>query len=70
MRRENIGGKDIFHVPLYPVLPALFVVVIAVLLILRAIFEWQNSATDLIFIVTGIPFAFYWVRKKRQVIRK
>jgi APA family basic amino acid/polyamine antiporter len=68
MRRENIGGKDIFHVPLYPLLPALFVVVIAVLLVLRAIFEWQNSATDLIFIVTGIPFAFYWLRKKRQFI--
>ncbi|MGB3861415.1 MAG: amino acid permease [Candidatus Aminicenantaceae bacterium] len=64
MRRDKIGGVDIFRVPLYPVLPVLFVSVIVVLLVLRAIFEWQNSATDLVFIVTGIPFAFYWVRKK------
>jgi APA family basic amino acid/polyamine antiporter len=64
MRKDNIGGADIFRVPLYPALPILFILVIAVLLVLRAMFEWQNSATDLVFIVTGIPFAFYWVRKK------
>jgi len=64
MRKDNIGGTDIFRVPFYPGLPIIFISVIVVLLILRAIFEWQNSATDLVFIVTGIPFAFYWVRKK------
>jgi APA family basic amino acid/polyamine antiporter len=64
MRKDKIGGADIFRVPLYPVLPIIFISVIVVLLVLRAIFEWQNSATDLVFIVTGIPFAFYWVRKK------
>jgi APA family basic amino acid/polyamine antiporter len=66
MRKKNIGGTDIFHVPLYPILPILFVLVIVVLLVLRAIFEWQNSATDLVFIVTGIPFAFYWLRKRQK----
>lgn len=64
MRKDNIGGTDIFRVPLYPVLPIIFVLVIVVLLTLRVVFEWQNSATDLVFIVTGIPFAIYWVRKK------
>ncbi len=64
MRKDKIGGTDIFRVPLYPVLPIIFVLVIVVLLVLRVVFEWQNSATDLVFIVTGIPFAFYWVRKK------
>ena len=64
MRKDNIGGTDIFRVPLYPVLPIIFVLVIVVLLVLRVVFEWQNSATDLVFIVTGIPFAIYWVRKK------
>ena len=64
MRKDNLGGADIFRVPLYPVLPIIFVLVIVVLLTLRVVFEWQNSATDLVFIVTGIPFAFYWVRKK------
>jgi APA family basic amino acid/polyamine antiporter len=66
MRKKNIGGTDIFRVPLYPILPILFVLVIVVLLVLRAIFEWHNSATDLVFIVTGIPFAFYWLRKKQK----
>ncbi len=64
MRKDNIGGADIFRVPLYPVLPMIIVLVIVVLLVLRAIIEWQNSATDLVFIVTGIPFAIYWVRKR------
>ncbi len=64
MRKDNIGGTDIFRVPLYPVLPIIFVLVIVVLLVLRVVFEWQNSATDLVFIVTGIPFAIYWVRKR------
>ncbi|MGD8537921.1 MAG: amino acid permease [Candidatus Aminicenantes bacterium] len=64
MRKDNIGGTDIFRVPFYPVLPIVFVLVILVLLVLRAMFEWQNSATDLVFIVTGLPFAIYWIRKK------
>ena len=64
MRKDNIGGTDIFRVPFYPVLPIVFVMVILVLLFLRAMFEWQNSATDLVFIVTGLPFAIYWIRKK------
>jgi APA family basic amino acid/polyamine antiporter len=67
MRKENIGHSDIFRIPLYPVLPILFILVIVVLLILRAMFEWQNSATDLVFIVTGLPFAIYWVRKKGRL---
>ncbi len=64
MRKDNIGGTDIFRVPFYPVLPIVFVLVILVLLVLRAMFEWQNSATDLVFIITGLPFAIYWIRKK------
>jgi APA family basic amino acid/polyamine antiporter len=66
MRKDNIGGAGIFRIPLYPALPMLFVSVIVVLLVLRAIFEWQNSAMDLVFIVSGIPFAFYWVLKKSR----
>jgi len=66
MRKDKIGGTDIFRVPLYPALPIIFVLVIVVLLVLRALFEWQNSATDLAFIVTGLPFAVYWVRKRER----
>ena len=64
MRRNNIGGSDVFYVPFYPFLPLFSFILIVGLIVLRAIFEWQRSATDLVFIVTGIPFALYWCRKK------
>jgi APA family basic amino acid/polyamine antiporter len=64
MRRDRIGGENIFRVPLYPFLPLLSLLLITGLIILRAWFEWQKSLVDLAFIVTGIPFAFYWCRKK------
>jgi hypothetical protein len=37
------------------------------LLVLRAYFEWQKSLGDLLFIVTGIPFALFWVRRRRHI---
>ncbi len=64
MRKDNIGGSDIFRVPLYPFLPLLSLLMITALLILRGVFEWQKSLVDLAFIATGVPFAFYWCRRK------
>jgi APA family basic amino acid/polyamine antiporter len=66
MRRENIGGHDVFRIPFYPVLPFVSLLLIVGLILLRAYFEWQKSLVDLAFIVTGIPFAWYWCRKKRE----
>jgi APA family basic amino acid/polyamine antiporter len=66
MRKERIGSPDIFRVPLYPFLPLASLLLIICLVGLRAYFEWEKSAVDLAFIVTGIPFAFYWCRKKRR----
>lgn len=70
MRKQDIGEGEIYKVPLYPFLPILSLVMIFGLLVLRAIFEWQRSATDLVFIVTGIPFALYWCRRKKAQINK
>jgi amino acid transporter len=64
MRKDRIGGTHIFRVPFYPLLPLLSLVFIVGLIVLRGLFEWQRSAMDLAFIVTGIPFAFYWCRKR------
>lgn len=64
MRKENVGGSEVFRVPLYPFLPLLSLVMIATLLVLRGVFEWQKSLVDLAFIATGIPFAFYWCRNR------
>ncbi len=60
MRKENIGGTDVFKVPLYPYLPLLSLLFIMGLIIIRGIFEFKQSMIDLTFIVTGIPFAIYW----------
>ena len=64
MRRDHIGGTNFFRVPLYPFLPLLSLLFIIGLIVLRTVYQWQNSAVDLVFIVTGIPFAFYWVRRR------
>jgi len=64
MRRDRIGGPDIFRVPFYPFLPLLSLLLIIGLIVLRALYFWQDSLVDLAFIVTGIPFAFYWCRKR------
>jgi APA family basic amino acid/polyamine antiporter len=66
MRKRDIGDPDFFSVPFYPVLPLVSLFMIFGLIVLRAYFEWQKSLVDLAFIVTGIPFAFYWCRKKRK----
>lgn len=70
MRRDRIGGTDIFRVPLYPFLPLLSLLVIIGLIILRVVFEWQKSVVDLCFIVTGIPFALYWCRRNLKNSRR
>jgi len=66
MRKDGIGGTDIFKVPLYPFLPLLLLVLISCMIVIRAVFEWQNSLIDMAFIATGIPFAFYWCRKRKK----
>ncbi|NIO48274.1 MAG: amino acid permease [Candidatus Aminicenantes bacterium] len=66
MRKDRIGGTNIFSLPLYPFLPLLSLILIIGLIVLRAIFQWQNSAVDLVFVVTGIPFAFYWIRRREK----
>jgi APA family basic amino acid/polyamine antiporter len=70
MRRNDIGGSNIFRVPLYPFLPLLSLLMIIALIVLRGILEWQNSLVDLAFIISGIPFAFYWVKKKSKPAKK
>ena len=62
-RREGVGNKDGFRMPLFPWLPALYFIVVVLLIILRAIYEWQNSLADLAFIATGLPFWLIWRKK-------
>ena len=72
MRREKIGeqedgsGKDLFRMPLYPLLPAIFIVITVILIVMRAYSLPWESAKDLAFIVTGIPFAFIFCLGKTR----
>jgi len=66
LRKNKVGGKDIYRVPFYPYLPGIFLVGILALLISRAIFEWEKSLIDLAFIATGLPFSFIWCRRARK----
>ena len=70
MRKNSIGGPNVFRVPLYPFLPLLSLLMIVSLLVLRAVFEWRQSLVDLAFIATGIPFAVYWCRGKNKTAKQ
>lgn len=63
LRKNKIGGDNVYRVPLFPILPIVFLAGIIVLLVFRAISEWENSLVDLAFIASGIPFSFIWCRK-------
>lgn len=66
LRRENAGGDGVFRVPLYPVLPAVYLAGILALLVFRGWFEWEKSLVDVLFIATGIPFALFWTRMNEK----
>ena len=66
LRKREIGDADGFKVPFYPVLPAMYLSGIVVLVVLRAVFEWEKSLVDLAFIATGLPAAWYWIGKKNR----
>ena len=66
LRRENVGGEGVFKIPFYPVLPLLYLVGIAGLVILRGYYEWEKSAYDLAYIATGIPVSYFWFRGRKK----
>lgn len=67
-RREKVGEEDgpVFKVPLYPVLPIVYLIGVVGLLVFRAVFEWEKSAVDLAFVLTGLPISYFWLRKKKN----
>ena len=70
LRKRDVGGEDVYRMPLYPWLPGLYLAGIVTLLVLRAFFEWEKSLADLAFIATGLPFALIWVRRARPILHE
>ncbi len=66
LRLKDRGGGDIYRVPLYPLLPAIYLAGIVVFLVFRAATDWRRSLEDIAFIATGIPFYFFWARKREK----
>lgn len=65
-RRQGVGGEDVYKMPLYPVLPAIYFLGLVLLIVVRVYFEWEKSLIDLAFLISGLPFALYFVRKNKQ----
>jgi len=57
------GG--VYRMPGFPWLPGIYLGAIVTLLVARAVFEWQASAVDLIFVLTGLPVWWFWFRTRR-----
>jgi len=69
LRHRRVGeGNPIFKVPEYPVLPALYFVLLLTLIVVRGVIDWQQSLIDLSFVLSGFPAAafFFWKRRKDQ----
>ena len=66
LRYRNVGEDNtLFKVPGYPVLPALYFVVLVVLILGRGILDWQQSLIDLSFVLSGLPAAAYFFWRRR-----
>ena len=64
LRREGVGGSNVFKVRGYPLVPVVYLVGIVALILFRLISEPVLSLIDLAFIATGLPFALVWCRAK------
>ena len=65
-RKENIGNNDGYKLPCFPLLPALYLLGIIVLVLLRAFYEPWKSTQDLIFILSGIPIYFLFFKNNNN----
>ncbi len=66
LRREERGDEDVYRMPFYPVLPAIYLCGILGLLIFRIIYEPEKSLIDFAFIATGLPISWFWLRKQKH----
>ena len=63
LRKRNGGAPNTYRVPLYPVLPALFVLFCIALVVLTMYNRPGESLFGLVLILTGAPFYYWWTRK-------
>jgi len=70
--RYRKTGEDlkIFKVPGYPVLPAIYLLSLVTLIVVRGFVDWQQSLIDLSFVLSGFPVAifFFWKRRRESIV--
>jgi len=66
LRREGVGDPGAFRMPLYPLLPIVYLGGVVGLLLFRLVFEWEKSLVDLLFVASGLPIRWFWIRKKKD----
>ena len=67
MRSRRIGdGNELFRMPGYPVLPALYILAIVALVLIRGVLDWQQSLIDISFVAVGLPVAAFFLRNQSR----
>lgn len=61
-RLMNLGKNNCYQLPLFPILPAIYMLGITVLVLLRAYYETSASVQDLLFVISGIPVYFLFFK--------
>ncbi len=70
LRRKGIGDDDGYRVPFYPWLPLGVLFMLATILIVRIVFDWERAGIDLAFLAAGIPASMIWVRWQERQERR
>jgi len=68
LRRTRPDLPRPFRTPLYPVVPAVFLMVTAILLVAAFVERPWISIYSLLSILAGLPVYYFWLRPRRQVV--
>ncbi|MBX9692789.1 MAG: amino acid permease, partial [Cyanobacteria bacterium] len=63
LRKKEKDMERPFKVPFYPVLPALYIVLAALVMIGQICSHWTYAGASLLIILSGLPVYFLWTRK-------
>lgn len=67
MRWREPNAERPYRVWGYPIVPALFVIFCAALIVITCIDDQRNAGIGVVLMLTGVPFYLYWNGKKKEV---
>ncbi|MDC0865500.1 hypothetical protein OAP50_00215 [bacterium] len=63
-------GQSGYRIPLYPLLPSIYLLGLVSLVILRIYYQFNLSMQDLLFVLSGIPVYFLFFKKNKILLEK